>query len=85
MHCTSIPGTHYLMLLLSVQRFMWIQSIRCGQSKFFNVDTGDVISTVLYDISVGQVFANFLPRRNPLPMKMFLSQTKREYICQLTL
>jgi len=66
MQCTSISETHYLMLLLSVKRFIWIPSIHCGQNKFFSVDTGDVISTVLYRISVGHVFPNSPPpMRNP--------------------
>jgi len=51
------------MLILSVQRFIWIPSLHCGQNKFFIVDTGDVISTVLYRISVGQVFRNPPPPR----------------------
>jgi hypothetical protein len=52
---------HYLLLLLSVKRLIWIPSVHCGQNRFFTVDTGDVISTVLYRISVGQVSPNFLP------------------------
>ena len=72
----TISETHYLLLLLFVKRFIWIPSVHCGQNKFCSVDTGDVISTVLYRISVGQDV--------PLPMKMFTSQKKGEYVCQLT-